>query len=119
MATSEKKRVSPAGKIAIWHCAAELFSQIPKKCTVLDPSLLYILKSETFSKFARKNNFPALGVCFPSNSRALAEGMPRQDHVYKTAGESVRFHNKKIDEIRGKMDSTENLSSFEKYPTPP
>ena len=74
MATSEKKRVSPAGKIAIWHCAAELFSQIPKKCTVLDHSLLYILKSETFSKFARKNNFPALGVCFPSNSRALAEG---------------------------------------------
>jgi hypothetical protein len=33
MAISEKKRVSPAGKIGIWHCAAVLFSQVPKKCT--------------------------------------------------------------------------------------
>ena len=43
MATSEKKRVSPAGKIGIWHCAAILFAQVPKKCTDLDLSLLCIL----------------------------------------------------------------------------
>jgi len=32
-------------------------SQVPKKCTDLDPSLLYNLILETHSKFARKNNF--------------------------------------------------------------
>jgi len=29
------------------------------------------------------------------------------------------MHNKKIDEMRCKLDSTENPRSFEKYPTPP
>ena len=32
--------------------------------------------------------------------------------------ESFRFHNKKIDEIRCKLYSTENRCSFEKYPSP-
>jgi len=45
--------------------------------------------------------------------------LPHQDHVYKTTDESFRFHNKKIDEIRCKLDATENPRSFEKYPTPP
>jgi len=47
------------------NCAAVLFSQVPKLCTELDLSLLYILTSGTCSKFARDNNFQALGVCFP------------------------------------------------------
>jgi len=34
-------------------------------CTDLDLSLLYILILGTYSKFARKKNFLALGVCFP------------------------------------------------------
>jgi len=33
--------------------------------------------------------------------------------------ESFRFHNKNFDEMRCKLDSTENPRSFEKYPTPP
>jgi len=37
--------------------SAVLFSQVPKKCTDLDLSLLYILLLETYSKFARKINF--------------------------------------------------------------
>ena len=65
----EKKRVLPAEKIGIWHCAALLLSQVPNKlidvaCIDLDLSLLYILTWGTYSKFARENNFPALGVCF-------------------------------------------------------
>jgi len=54
---------------------------------------------------------------FRSPARALAAGLPSQDHVYKTTDESFRFHNKKFDEIRCKLDSTENPRSFEKYPT--
>ena len=46
------------------HCAVVLQTQVPKLCTDLDLSLLYILILGTYSKFARKNNFPALGVCF-------------------------------------------------------
>jgi len=49
MATSVKKSVSIAGKISIWHCAAVLFSQVPKLCTDLHLNLLYILILGTYS----------------------------------------------------------------------
>jgi len=35
---------------------------------------------------------------FRSPARALAAGLPRQDHVYKTTNESFRFHTKNINE---------------------
>jgi len=42
---------------------------------------------------------PALGVCLlpvgRSRARALAAGLPRQDHVYNTTDQSFRFHHKK------------------------
>ena len=100
------------------RCAAVLQAQVPKLCTDLDLGLLYILIIGTYSKFARKNNFLALGVCFPQPARALAAGLPRQDHVYKTTDESFHFHNKNFDEIRCKLDSTENPRSLEKLPNP-
>ena len=98
---------------------AVLQAQVPQLCTALDPSLLYILMLGIYSKFARKNNFLSLGVAFRNSARALAAGLPRQDHVYKTTDESFHFHNKNFDEMRCKLDSTENPRSFEKYPTPP
>ena len=39
----------------------------PKLCTDLDLSLLCILILGTYSKFARTNNFLALGLCFPQS----------------------------------------------------
>jgi len=59
-----------------------------------------------------------LGIC-RSTDRALATFLLRQDHVYSTTDESFRFHNNKFDEMRCKLDSTENPRSFEKHPTPP
>jgi len=47
------------------HCVAVLQTQVPKLYTDLDLSLLYILILGTYRKFAQKNNFLALGVCFP------------------------------------------------------
>jgi len=49
--------------ILLWRC--RFSTQAPKLCTDLDLSLLYILIIGKYSKFARKNNFLALGVCFP------------------------------------------------------
>jgi len=46
------------------NCASVLQAQVPKLCTDLDLSLLYILILGTHGKFARENNFLALGVCF-------------------------------------------------------
>jgi len=63
--TIRKKTCFDAGKIGFCHCAADLQTQVPKLCTDPDLGLLYILISGTCSKFARKNNFLALGVCFP------------------------------------------------------
>jgi len=56
---------------------------------------------------------------FRSPARALAAGLPHQDHADKTTDELFRFHNKIFDEMRCKLDSTENPRSFEKYPTTP
>ena len=58
-----EKTCFDAGNIKFCHCAAVLQTQVPKLCTDLDLSLLYILIFGTYSKFARKNNFLALGVC--------------------------------------------------------
>jgi len=65
VAISRKKSVSPVGKIGIWNCTAVLFAQVPKKCTVPDLSFLYIFLLKRQGTFARKNNFLALGICFP------------------------------------------------------
>jgi len=54
------------------YCAAALFSQVPKKCTDLDLSLLYILVLGTCSKFAR--NFLAPSLCFLQPSGCLSAG---------------------------------------------
>ena len=107
VATSGEKTRFNAGKIGICHCAVVLQTQVPKLCTNLDLGLLYVLISGTYNKFGLENNFLSLGR------------FPPQDHVYKTTDESFRFHNKTIDEIRCKLDSTENPRSFEKYPSPP
>ena len=101
------------------HCVAVLQTQVPNLCTGLDLSLLYILKSGTQSKFDRKVIFQRSAFVFRSLARALAAGLPCQDHVYSTTDEPFRFHSKQIDKMRCKLDSTENLRSFEKYPTPP
>jgi len=90
------------------------------KCTDLDLSLVYILMFWTHGKFVRKIiSKRSLSVCFRSHTRALAAGLPRQDHVYITTDELFRFHNDEFDEMPCKLDSTENLRSFGKYPTPP
>ena len=113
MATSETKLVLPAQKIGIWHCAVVLFSQVPKNYTDLDLILLYSLILRTYCKFTRKCNFQCSAFAFRSPDRALAAGLPRQDHVCKTTDELSRFHSKKFDEMPCKLDCTENPSSFE------
>jgi len=47
------------------HPAAAFCLQLPKMCTDLDPTLPYILISETYSKFVCKNKLLVLGVCLP------------------------------------------------------
>jgi len=56
------------------HRSAVLQKQVSKLCTDLDLGLLYILILGTSGKFARKNNFLSLGVCFP---QALLERWPQ------------------------------------------
>jgi len=114
-----KKTCFYAGKIGFCHCAAVLQTQIPKLCTDLDIDFLYILILGTYSKFARKNNFLALGVFFlqpcSSAGRRFAASRSRLQNYRRI----VSFPQQKIDEMRCKLDSTENLRSFEKYPAPP
>ena len=95
----EKKTCFDAGKIRFCQCAAILQTQVPKLCTDLDVSLLYILILGTYGKFARENNFLALGVFFPQPCSSAGCRFAASGHVYKTADESFRFHNKNFDEV--------------------
>jgi len=74
---SGKKTCFDAGKIGFCHCALVLEAQGPKLCTGIDLSLLYILILGTYSKFARKINFLALGVYCPAGQSALRRSRPQ------------------------------------------
>ena len=41
--------------VGSWHCAAAFSLQVPKSCTHIDPTFLYISILKTYTKFARKN----------------------------------------------------------------
>jgi len=47
------------------HCAAAFSLQVPKSCTDLDPTLLYISTLGTRSKFVQRDKMLSLGVCLP------------------------------------------------------
>ena len=75
-----KKTCFAAGKLWICHCAAVLYTQVPKKCIDLDLTLLYIMIKGTHSTLARKDTFLALGVCFLQTCSSAGACLPRQDH---------------------------------------
>jgi len=93
--------------------------QVSKKCTILILSLLYMLIYDTSGNSLVKIIFWRSAFASRRHARALAAGLPRQDHVYITTDNFFRFHNDEFDEISCKLDSTENSWSFKKYSTPP
>ena len=119
MAKSELFNVKTRFFSGFRHRAAVVETQVPKLCTALDLGLLYILILGTYTKFAQENNFLSLGVSFPQLCSSAGRRIDASRSVYKTTDESFRFHNKNFDEMRCKLDFTENPRSFEKYPTPP
>ena len=68
---SQKKKMFRRRKNRILPLRCSSQTQVPKMCTDLDLSLLYILIMGTYSKFARKNNFLALGVCCPDTTKRV------------------------------------------------
>jgi len=112
----KKKTCFDAGKIGFCHCAAVLQTQVPKLCTDLDLRLLYIWTLGTCSKFARNNSFLALGVCFPQPCSSAGRMFAAPRSRVQKYRQIVSFPQQKFDEMRCKLDSTENPRSFEKYP---
>jgi len=96
-------------------CASFLFSQVPKKCTDLDLTLVL----GTYSKFAWENDFLSPVVCFPQPCSSAGRRFATSRSHLQNYRRIFRFHNQNFDEMRCKLDSTENPRSFEKYPTPP
>ena len=74
---------------------AVLFSQVLKLCTDLDLDLLYILILGTYSKFAQKNYFIALCVCFlqpcSSAGRRFAASRSRLQNYRRIVSFSHQF----------------------------
>jgi len=63
--TSDFQTCLAARFVGSRHCAAAFSLQVPKSCTDLDPTLLYISTWGTYSKFVRKDKMLALRVCLP------------------------------------------------------
>jgi len=99
------------------HPAAAFFLKVLKLCTDLDRTLLYILILRTSIKFAQDSKTLALGVSFAQPCSSAGHTIPAYRSHLDTTIQLVRFHKKQIDEMRCKLDSTENPRSFEKYPT--
>jgi len=101
------------------HYAAAFFLQVPKLCTDLDWILFYVLISRTYTKFLWKNKIAALVVCLPqpcsSADRRFDASRSRLQYCRRT----VSFPQPKLDEMRRKLDPTENLRLLEEYRTPP
>jgi len=80
----------------ICNCTAVLHTQVHKQYTHLNRNLLYILISGTHSKFARKNNFLALGVCYTqtcfSAGRMVGTSRSRLHYYRKNCFGSTRTH---------------------------
>jgi len=79
------------GKIGFCRCASVLQTQVPKLCTALDLSLLYILILGTYSKFARENNFLSLGVCIVIEYYLLQFASDRILCAATCIGDHIRF----------------------------
>jgi len=54
-----------------------------------------------------------------SHARAQAEGLPRQDHVWITTEQLIRFHINEPDEMLCKLDSAKYARAFQPNPTLP
>jgi len=81
-----------------------------------DFPLLSILRTHT--KFVRKNEMLALGVCFPklcsSDDRKFAASRSRLNH---NTEHLVCFHENEFNEMLCKLDCSEFARSFEQTPT--
>ena len=82
--TSNSKTCLAAKFVGICQCSVAAFClQVPKLCTKLDPTLLYILILETYGRFARKNKMLAFSVCLPQ---------PYSSAGHKLAASRSRLH---------------------------
>jgi len=82
------------------HCAAAFFLPVPKWCTDLDQTLLYILIHRTYTKFVWKTQMLALGVCFPQPSCWSAGRMfAASKSCLQYYRRIVSFHNNDFDEM--------------------
>ena len=93
MATSDSKRLLPAGKNRNLVLRSDsLCASTQKVHRPRSQSPVHLDITGTLGKFAGKNNFRPV-FASRRHARALATGLPRQDHLYNTTDESFRFHN--------------------------
>jgi len=98
--------------------AAALFLQVPKFCTDLNGTLLYILMFKTCSNFARKYEILALDICFPQTCSSAS-------HVFAVSRSHLAcywpigsFPQEQSNQMLRKLDSSENPHSFRKSQAP-
>jgi len=71
----------------------------------------------TYNKFFQENNFPAPGFFFPQPCSSAGCRFAVSRSRLQNYRRNILFSHKKFDEMRCRVDSIENLRSFEKCPT--
>jgi len=82
-------------------------------CITSGPPKRMLLRSADFRRILRPNT--STFACH-SHARALAAGLPQQDHFWITTDYLFRFHNNEFDEMLCELDSTEFARSFRTKP---
>jgi len=83
-----------------------------------DSFLHFYIRTQKANSYGKINCYRS-AFAYRSHARALAAGLPRQDHVWITTNNLFHFHNNEFDEIPCRLDSTEYARSFRKHPTLP
>ena len=74
LCSGEFRQIQPNTFFQPALCSRIFFVQVPKSCTDLNPTLLYVSMLRTYSRFVQKNEMLALGVCF------MPERWPQDHH---------------------------------------
>ena len=105
MATSYFKTSLDTKFVGSRHCSAAFSLQVPKSCTDLDLTLLYIPILGKYSRFVRENELLALGVCFPQPCSSAGCWSAASRSRWITTKQLVRFRKNEFNEMLCKLDS--------------
>jgi len=105
MPTSDLKTSLAAEFVGIRHCTAAFSVQVPKSCTNLDPTFLYILILRIYTKFVRNNKIKR-SVFASATQLYTCSHVCRVKITFEIPPNNRFVSTNEFDEMLWKLDST-------------